>query len=172
MIKVETLDQLLNILDQKQKVGDWEYVSTATEKEIEKAESFLSVHFPEPYRTFLKKVNGAAYEHGVNFQLSDTDNLLECNDISQCDWTEDLPGMIVFAHDDGRYWHFDPANKLGHGQWAIYANFKSAGDLGACILEAPNFLAFMELLLNDVELPNGEFLDSLGPLPDLMVDKA
>ncbi|MEQ8465109.1 SMI1/KNR4 family protein [Coleofasciculus sp. E1-EBD-02] len=126
---------LVNLLMPYENQG-WTPARPTSEEAIVAVENKLQLNFPDLYRKLLLYSDGGELEIGEAFiNLFDSDYLRELNPHPV--WSTGLPGMVFFGDDQGDYlYYFDPKNRLGHGNWAVYGV-----SMGSCSVERSMYLA-------------------------------
>lgn len=90
-------------------------------RQIESIEATLGVTLPADLRAVLEASGGGTLLHpGITpLGIGPASDLLSLNEDPF--YTDNLPGMIVFGGDGGGgVYFYDPENRLGRGEWAIF----------------------------------------------------
>ncbi len=109
--------------------GSWTGAAPADPAAVAAAEAALGVTFPDDYRALLLAADGGELAgHEESIVLEPVGELVDRN--TEDRYTEALPGMVVVATTAGDgIFHYDPRNRYGQGEWALY--WVDLGDLSA-----------------------------------------
>lgn len=130
------------------------------EVEILELEQRLNLSLPEDYRSFLLNF-GTVEFHNIRLLLFDLDRLEDFN--PDRDWSVDLPEMFFLGNDLGNYvLYFDPFNRLGRGNWAIYSASLGNRSFEYSKYQAQNFTHLIQRALKGEELTDGVWLKDAG----------
>jgi hypothetical protein len=107
----------------------WEGFPPADPAAVTAAETALGVDFPDDYRDLLLASDGGEFTGPEeSMVLEPVGDLVDRNTEER--YVEGLPGMVVIAATAGDgVFFYDPGNRYGHGEWALY--WVELGDLAA-----------------------------------------